>query len=181
LVRFLIRLGANVNVQDEDGQTSLMLAPNDRQTMKALLDAGANFKVKDQEGMTALMAAVMAYQESKAQALVEAGASKEAIEGCMAWIANLPERFKSVQDVSKGTIYDALTKIHFLLGQEKEAVETARQALKDLGEQDYLRARLGFSLITAGDRDGAIRQYNILKQKKNSGGWAEALRKALDK
>lgn len=180
VVQFLISRGADVNVRDEDGKTVLMLARNDRETVEALLMAGADFKVKDKEGVTALMAAAIRYEEAKAKALVQGGAGKESIEACKVWIANPPERKGYPAYRLKEMGYDALTKIYFLLGKKKEAVEAARQAMKELGERDHLRARLGFALIEAGDREGAMEQYNILKNKKDSGGWAESLQRALE-
>lgn len=56
MARLLISKGANVDVQDEDGETLLMEACDDEnmEVIKMLLEAGANPNLRDKDGDTVL-------------------------------------------------------------------------------------------------------------------------------
>ena len=60
-VRKLLQAGANVNLQDKNGETPLYKASRNGYTniVRLLLDAGANPNIQDNGGQTALMNASM--------------------------------------------------------------------------------------------------------------------------
>jgi ankyrin repeat protein len=53
--RKVLAAGANPNIQDKDGNSSLMIAAfnGNEQAVKMLLDAGANINLKNKRGLTA--------------------------------------------------------------------------------------------------------------------------------
>ncbi len=75
VVAFLISRGADVNLQDEEGQTALMAAGENTDAVKALIEAGADVDLRDREGNTAMMLGTVAVQ----QLLTQAGASQEGL------------------------------------------------------------------------------------------------------
>lgn len=75
MIQFLVSRGANVNAQDDKGQTALMMAGENTDAVKALIEAGADVNVRDREGNTALMMGSWAVQ----QLLKQAGASEEGL------------------------------------------------------------------------------------------------------
>lgn len=60
MLKALIEKGANVNFQDEDGNTALMLAieREDEKTAKLLIENGADVNLQNKNGITALMLAM---------------------------------------------------------------------------------------------------------------------------
>ena len=77
-VRQLIQDGADVNAQNKDGWTPLMVAAynnSNSETLMALIEAGAGINAKDKDGWTPLMVAAQYNPHLKAlTALLEAGA-----------------------------------------------------------------------------------------------------------
>lgn len=67
LVELLLQHKAHTEVQNEDGQTPLMLATckGNIKSVKLLLQHNADVKTKDKKGMSPLLAAVSCYQEQK--------------------------------------------------------------------------------------------------------------------
>ncbi|BCS83611.1 putative ankyrin repeat protein [Cotonvirus japonicus] len=59
LIKLLLECGANVNIQNNDGKTALMLlvkySENNLDVIKLLLDNGADVNIKENSGWTALM------------------------------------------------------------------------------------------------------------------------------
>jgi uncharacterized protein len=78
ITALLIEAGADVDTQNIDGRTDLMVTAGGwgrLQKMKVLLEAGANINVRDKNGKTALMYAVKERSnEEKITLLIEAGA-----------------------------------------------------------------------------------------------------------
>ena len=76
MLRFLISVGANVNLVDRNGQTALMLIGEQATSDMVwdLIDAGAKVNVKDHDGDTALSEAASANDSDVLKALVDAGA-----------------------------------------------------------------------------------------------------------
>ena len=79
-VNLLIKLGANPNVRDEDGDTALMsmAAYGEIETFQTLVDKGADMNVVDYEGRTTLMAAVFNENPAIAELLVRLAANVDA-------------------------------------------------------------------------------------------------------
>lgn len=75
VIQFLVERGADVNAQNDKGQTALMLARENADAVKALIEAGANVNLRDHEGNTAMMQGTWAIQ----QLLRHAGASEEGL------------------------------------------------------------------------------------------------------
>jgi len=75
VVAILAEGGADVDAQNEAGETALMLSCDRADSVKALLAADANVNLRDNEGNTAMMLATWAVQ----QLLKEAGASEEGL------------------------------------------------------------------------------------------------------
>ena len=71
LVETILTLGADVNAEDENGQTALMLAAEQghAETVAALLDAGADLNAKNKNENTALMIAEQNGQTEMVQLL----------------------------------------------------------------------------------------------------------------
>ena len=78
MVRLLIQRGANVNQQENKGQTALMqaLAYSDLDAIAALIEAGANLDIQDNDGNTALMTAELRENTTVANLLKQVGASQ---------------------------------------------------------------------------------------------------------
>ena len=75
-IRFLVRAGANVNAQDNDGWTALVGAANagNIEATKILIKAGANVNAQDHDGNTTLSIAREAGSTEIVKLLIEAGA-----------------------------------------------------------------------------------------------------------
>ena len=77
------------------------------------------------------------------------------------------------------------------LGMKREAVETGKQMLDVLGDKAHLRGQLGFMYLAVGDKDSAMAQYKILKERADQAqdkntkrlyqSWADSLWKELNK
>lgn len=78
----LVRDGADINAQDEHGQTGLMIAARDGQTraVRWLAERGADLNHTAKFGLSALMLAVINGRDAIVGILVDAGADR-AIEG----------------------------------------------------------------------------------------------------
>lgn len=76
----LIAAGANLEAQDQEGNTALMLATKQKATkaVQLLIAAGANLEAQNQKGNTALMCAAQNGCAEAAQILITAGANLEA-------------------------------------------------------------------------------------------------------
>lgn len=72
VIKLLVERGANVNAQNNKGQTALIVAGQNADAVKALIDAGADVNIRDNEGNTAMMLGTWAIQ----QLLRQAGASE---------------------------------------------------------------------------------------------------------
>jgi ankyrin repeat protein len=57
VIKNLIKTGVDLNFQNSNGKTALMIAVSSIETVKLLIDSGANLEIKDNSGMTALMIA----------------------------------------------------------------------------------------------------------------------------
>lgn len=100
--RILIEAGANVNLKDDLGKTALMYAENAEQT-KLLLDAGADVNAKDDLGFTALM---FAQTSEQIDLLLNAGADITARDyaiGYTALIWTLLDKF-TTEDIKRQKI-----------------------------------------------------------------------------
>ncbi|MGP1381980.1 MAG: ankyrin repeat domain-containing protein [Thainema sp.] len=75
VIRLLVEHGADVNAQNDKGQTALIIAGENVDAVKALIDAGTDVNLRDNEGNTALMMGTWAVQ----QLLRQAGASEEGL------------------------------------------------------------------------------------------------------
>ena len=76
LIKDLITMGADLEVQDEYGETILhrCVAHNLIDIIKTLVDAGIDLNEQDEEGYTALYKAITSNEEDIAKTLIEAGA-----------------------------------------------------------------------------------------------------------
>jgi len=80
-VLLLIDKGADINVQDRDGWTTLMYASIRKTNVaKILVDLGANLNIKDRDGWNALMFASMAGNADVVTFLLKNGADIHAID-----------------------------------------------------------------------------------------------------
>ncbi|MEM4367204.1 MAG: ankyrin repeat domain-containing protein [Candidatus Anstonellales archaeon] len=79
VVEMLIKAGAKVDLQDNNGKTALMRAANGNQkrVLKLLIEAGANLDLQDNDGRTALMWATLydGGHKGVVEMLIEAGAN----------------------------------------------------------------------------------------------------------
>ncbi len=77
-VQLLINVGVNLDLQDNNKYTVLMLVLNcddlSENTIKILIDAGANLDLQDNNGWTALMLACYRNNKNIIKMLVDAGA-----------------------------------------------------------------------------------------------------------
>ena len=78
----LIDAGADVNVRDSYGSTSLMIAANrgHENNLKVLIHAGANVNVTDSNGLSFLMKAADRGHENSLKVLIHAGADVNAVD-----------------------------------------------------------------------------------------------------
>jgi len=193
IIRLLAVKGADVNAHDVNGQTALMLAQDDRETVETLLGLGADYKVSDKDGVTSLMLAVRFREDAKQDALIAKGAGKESIEAAKHYVAAPPPPKEGMMPLEyvKEDGYRVLTGLYLKLGMKKEAVETGKQILEVLGDKAHLRGQLGFVYLAIGDKDAAMAQYKILKERTDKAqdketkrlyqGWADALWRELNK
>ena len=75
---------ANMNVQDDDGQTPLMLASTrlaSVEVAKLLINRGADVEMKDNKGMTALMWATTHRNEKVVRTLLQSQSRAEVVAG----------------------------------------------------------------------------------------------------
>ena len=65
MMEVLIEAGADLNIQEKDGQTPLIFCVQDEEIaqVRSLLEEGANVNIKDQDGRTAIMFCGDNYQE----------------------------------------------------------------------------------------------------------------------
>jgi ankyrin repeat protein len=77
MVRPLIEMGADVNIQNKDGFTAISAAvkANNHQAIQAFIEAGANLNVQDKNGATPIHLAIEANNHQVIQAFIEAGAN----------------------------------------------------------------------------------------------------------
>lgn len=77
VVKTLIKAGANLDLQDQEGFTALMMAIQKKynEAAKVLLEAGASLDLQNQKGLTALMIAVTNSNPKMVYLLIEAGAN----------------------------------------------------------------------------------------------------------
>ncbi|HEY9693747.1 MAG TPA: ankyrin repeat domain-containing protein [Oculatellaceae cyanobacterium] len=73
VIKFLVCRKADVNAQNDKGETALIIAGQNADAVKALIEAGADLNLRDNEGNTAMMRGNWAIQ----QLLRHAGASEE--------------------------------------------------------------------------------------------------------
>jgi ankyrin repeat protein len=96
-VQDLIQAGVDVNLQDKNGSTALMMAVHNSNTssseevVKMLIDAGADVNIQNKNGLTALMIAAN-YSNSKStnatvKMLIDAGADLNLQEYTIGWTA----------------------------------------------------------------------------------------------
>lgn len=88
-IKKLLEAGANVNQQNHNRQTALMLAAQNRniESVKLLLDAGADIHVKDLDEMTPLLHAVKGGNLEITKLLYEKGGKKDLSDELTAAIA----------------------------------------------------------------------------------------------
>jgi ankyrin repeat protein len=81
ITELLVKAGANVNVQDNEGETLLMILCRKvgaaKEAAKLLLDSGANPDIRDKNGKTAFFRAVTSCNLDMAKILLEAGADPD--------------------------------------------------------------------------------------------------------
>ena len=72
IAKALVTAGANLDVQDKDGSTALILAASDGHTevTRALVSCGAQLNIRDKDGDTALICAVACSQPHTADVIV---------------------------------------------------------------------------------------------------------------
>lgn len=82
MVRLLIQRGADINQQDADGRTALMLALgySDIDVIETLIKAGVDLDIQDNEGNTALMMAEFGKSIKVANILKQVGASQKGLK-----------------------------------------------------------------------------------------------------
>lgn len=77
IVSRLLKMGANPNARDLDGNTPLMIAAadcRDTEIIELLIDAGANVNARNEDFMTPLMASVINKNPEVVELVIEAGA-----------------------------------------------------------------------------------------------------------
>ena len=76
IIEFLIKNGANINIQDAEGKTSLMWTScnNNIETVKLLIENGADLNKQDNNGKTALMWAILENNSKIVKFLIESNA-----------------------------------------------------------------------------------------------------------
>ncbi len=75
VIKFLVDRGADPDIQNNKGETSLMLARKNADSVKALIEVGADLNIRDNYGNTAMMQGTWSIQKL----LRQAGASKEGL------------------------------------------------------------------------------------------------------
>lgn len=88
-IQLLAKAGADVNVTDEDGRTTLNLICYyaNAKTVQVLLDKGANPNIKDKSGETPLLSAVDGWNAKVVKLLIQHGAEKNI---ATSWSASNP-------------------------------------------------------------------------------------------
>ena len=77
VVEYLIEKGANVNEQDNDGKTVLMIAKDVYRAgeLKVIIDKGADVNAQDNDGKTALMYAIEGKNQEYVKLLIHSNAN----------------------------------------------------------------------------------------------------------
>lgn len=101
-LKALLARGVNINATDDDGETALMDAADERRadTVRVLIANGANVNQADEDGETALMIAADEGRLETVRLLLEAGANVNARDddGETALDKALDERHRAVAD-----------------------------------------------------------------------------------
>ena len=81
IVEILVKYGANINIDNKNGDFPLILASHSRtpEITKILLNAGANVNIHDDMGINALHMAVMSNHPNTAKCLIKSGIDTNAI------------------------------------------------------------------------------------------------------
>ena len=102
-VRRLLKVGVDINAQDENGSTALMLATDRKleNIVKILVKANADVNILVEEGWTALMFAVNRNLENIVKILLKAGADVNAKSGHFEWTALMIAANRDLENIVK--------------------------------------------------------------------------------
>jgi tetratricopeptide (TPR) repeat protein len=130
-------------------------------------------------------------QPAKRDTLIAKGAGPDSIEAAKVLMTSAPDMEGMPRGFGKQQGYRILSELYLNLGMKQEAVETSKQALEVFGDEATLRYQLGHIYLAVGDKESAMAQYKILKERADKAqdkdtkrlyeGWADGLWKELNK
>ncbi|MBR2362711.1 MAG: ankyrin repeat domain-containing protein [Spirochaetaceae bacterium] len=112
IIKQMLESGADVNEEDEDGQTALMFAVSNNaiQSVELLLNAGAEIDAQDIEGFTALMHGITKGSLESVECLLKAGANPFISDDDITVFDLIHEREPSIQTEQLNSLFSQYLK-----------------------------------------------------------------------
>ena len=152
VIHLLVKRGADVNLQNQEGETALMMADSNTDSVKALIDANADLDIRDNDGNTAMMLGTFAVQKL----LRKAGASEEGIDDVTLVEAARQGDLAKVEDsLKKGANVNYLDGAALVEAVRKKRLDVIERLI-EVGADVNLGGKKGFTPVAEAAYDGDL-------------------------